>query len=306
MSNYMSKVCVLLAAYNGEKYIGEQVESILSQQGVDVDIYIRLDPSTDKSMEIIEKISKLNRNVHLLPVFFPSGGAGQNFLRLLLEVDISDYDYIAFSDQDDIWFSKKLLRAIDCLNSNNVDAYSGNVIAWWENGKQKLVNKSSPQRSYDYLFESAGPGCTFVFNKDLATELKFFLQSLDERIKNIWLHDWFFYAFARSRNFKWFIDAKPMMKYRQHDSNSVGANSGVTAFKMRVREVLSGEAFSKTLSQAEVLGLNYQKPIKFLLKKDFISEMRLVFLANQCRRKPVDKILFTFAILVYAFKRKLK
>ncbi|MCX8854926.1 glycosyltransferase [Vibrio parahaemolyticus] len=306
MTKRMSKVCILLAAYNGQKYIREQVDSILSQQGVDVDIFIRLDPSTDKSMEIIDKISKSNRNVHLLPVLSPSGGAGQNFLHLLLEVGISDYDYIAFADQDDIWFSNKLLRAIDCINNNDVDAYSGNVIAWWESGKQSLVNKSSPQRDYDYLFESAGPGCTFVLKKDLAIEIKAFLQSLDERIKTIWLHDWFCYAFARSREFNWFIDSKPMMKYRQHEFNSVGANSGIAAFKNRVKEVLSGDAFLKTLNQAEVLELIDKRPIQLLLKQDFISAIRLAFLASKCRRKPIEQALFVFAILAYACKRGLK
>lgn len=303
MSKYLDKVCVLLAAYNGQKYIADQVESILNQEGVDVDIYIRLDPSTDNSLEIIEELEKLNCNIHVLPVIHSSGGAGQNFLNLLLEVEFSDYDFIAFSDQDDIWLPKKLLRAIDCINNNNTDAYSGNVLAWWDSGKEKLVNKANPQKKYDYLFESSGPGCTFVFTKELALDFNFFLDSLGKGREKIWLHDWFCYAYARSRDYKWFIDAKPMMLYRQHDSNSVGANSGIAAFKSRVNEVITGSAFKKVISQALLLGNQNKEPIRLILSGSIWSSLKLALKANQCRRKPLEQLIFAFAILVSSFTR---
>ncbi|MGR5522467.1 glycosyltransferase [Vibrio sp. DNB22_12_1] len=297
-----SKVCVLLAAYNGEKYIEEQVYTILSQSNVDLDLYIRLDPSCDKTEDIINTFSDNYKNVKVMPVGEASGSAGQNFFKLLLMVDFSEYDFIAFADQDDIWFPDKITRAVDKITTNKVEAYSSNVFAWWDHGKETLVNKASPQRDYDYLFESAGPGCTFVLTSSLANEIKKFLESLGDSVKELWLHDWFCYSFARSRGFSWFIDSKPMMKYRQHELNSVGANSGMNAFIVRVKAVLSGDAFFKALDQAEILGLSDNKPIRLLRNQGLSSTLKLLFIAHKCRRKPKDQVLFIFAILVHAVR----
>lgn len=294
----MDKLCVLMAAYNGSQYIAEQIESILVQENVDIDLFVRLDPSNDGSEIIIHRYTERYNNVFFLSASEPSGSAGQNFFNLLLEVDFNKYDYIAFADQDDIWFSKKLCRAVKCINDFNVDAYSGDVIAWWEGSRERIITKSQPQGRYDYLFESAGPGCTFVFKKQLAIEIKLFLRGLGQDVKSLWLHDWFCYAFARSRGFHWHIDCQPMMKYRQHDFNSVGVNSGFSAFKTRVMEVWAGEAFEKVKSQASILGFENEKPIQLLYKNDFLAALKLIFYARESRRRLVDKFFFIAAILV--------
>lgn len=299
------KVCVLLAAYNGSKFLEEQLRSILKQTNVDVDVYIRLDPSTDDSEAVIKSIAEIHKNVYLLDSIHPSGSAGQNFFKLLIEVNFERYDYIAFADQDDLWFKSKLSRAIECLVDQFAEAYSGNVIAWWADGKEKLVRKSSPQQEFDYLFESAGPGCTFVLKQDLAIEIQKFLVSLGGQLNRLWLHDWFCYAFARSQGFIWYIDSKPMMNYRQHDQNVVGANSGVTAFISRVKEVITGSAFDKVLEQASLLNLNDKKPIQYIREDNFISMLKLSCIALKCRRKLKDKLLFILALLILATKKGL-
>lgn len=297
------KVCVLLAAFNGEKFIRQQINSILSQKGVELDIYIRLDPSIDSSASIIEEYVEDYDNVFLIHAFEASGSAGQNFFRLLLEVDFSAYDYLAFADQDDIWLDDKLSAAINLLGSSHAAAYSSNVVAWWESGREKMIVKSFPQVKYDYLFESAGPGCTFVLRTDLASELKRYIKNLGEDVKSVWLHDWFCYAFARSRGFDWVIDVGSKMKYRQHESNSVGANSGFSALKSRYIEVASGSAFEKVISQAYALDVTNEKPITLLLDNKFLSSIRLALQANQCRRKFIDKVFFALAMIVHAFGR---
>lgn len=291
-----------MAAYNGEQFIQEQIDSILNQQDVDVDIYVRLDPSSDGTELLLRNISKANSNIFLLYAKEPSGSAGQNFLRLILDVDFSNYDYIAFADQDDVWFKSKLIRAISCIEEHNVDAYSANVTAWWGDGTEKLVFKSSPQQQYDYLFESPGPGCTFVFRPDFANKVKNFLYSIGEDVELIWLHDWFCYAFARSRDFSWFIDETSMMRYRQHEGNSVGANSGMPALKTRIKEVLNGEAFDKAILQANILGISDIMPIKLLLEPKCYSPIKVALMANKCRRKRIDQLFFAIAMVIYSLK----
>ncbi|MFA0205248.1 glycosyltransferase [Vibrio breoganii] len=287
-----------MAAFNGSQYISKQIETILDQKGIDIDLYVRVDPSEDDTLKIVEDFAQKYSNITCLKAIKPSGNAGQNFFNLLMEVDFDTYSYVAFADQDDIWSSGKIKHSINEMLNNNSDGYSGNVTAWWVSGKEKLIHKSHSQVKFDYLFESSGPGCTFLFNRALADEIKQFIRSLGDQVKCLWLHDWFCYAFARSRGYRWYIDSIPMMKYRQHDNNSVGANSGFLAFKERIVEVASGKAFDKVISQAEVLGLIDLLPIKLLVKRNPRSLIHLALYASQCRRKPLDKVLFIFAMLL--------
>ena len=297
-----NKVAVLLAAYNGEKYITQQLETILSQKDVVIDIYISLDQSTDSTKSIIEKFQRIHGNIFLLPVGERFGTSGRNFFRLIFDVDFSNYKYICFSDQDDIWLDEKLSRAIHYLSETKSDAYSGNITAFWPDGTEKLITKNYSQRKYDYLFESAGPGCTFVLSEALASEIKEYLIEHKNKLATLWLHDWFIYAYARSRAYKWFIDSKPMMLYRQHDNNVVGANAGFFAFLDRSKEVINGSAYKRVVDQAVYLGLDSLPPIELIKKQDSLSFLKLSLTASQCRRRPVDQFLFFISSLICSLK----
>lgn len=297
----MKKVCVLLAAYNGEKYLKEQLDSILEQKDVEVFLYVSLDLSTDQSLEILQRYSKL-KNVNIMEYGKRYGSAGQNFFNLLLKVDFSQYDYVAFADQDDIWLGNKLSRSIELLLCNHASAYSGNVQAFWENGKETLIKKDYEQTSYDYLFESAGPGCTFVMSENLASSIKFLLAKNSGKISDLWLHDWFCYSFARSNGYKWFIGSEPLMLYRQHESNQVGANSGITAILERAKVVLSGDALNKVMTQASFLSQN-EKPIELIRENSAWSFFKLFFCSFKCRRRLSDKLMFAMALLLLTLRK---
>lgn len=234
----MAKVAVLLAAYNGKQYIEEQLVSILSAgNDCDVDVYISVDDSVDGTYEFCKEISLKYTNVSVLDYGDVFGGAAKNFFRLFRDVDLSGYDYIALSDQDDIWLESKLSRAINILKSNNCDAYSSDVTAFWESGKEALVKKSYPQQQYDFFFEAAGPGCTYVLSNKAAAMFKEFLLNGWCEANEVALHDWLIYAFCRSRGLSWYIDDKPGMRYRQHGNNQVGFNSGMAAYMKRIQMV---------------------------------------------------------------------
>ena len=162
---------VLLAAFNGEDWIEEQIESILNQKNIDVHIYVSLDISSDSTIEILNKIIDKDKRVILLPYGEKFGNAAKNFYRLIKDVDFSNYDFISFSDQDDIWKENKLQNSCKAIREKNCDGFSSNVLAFWPNGKIKLIKKSQPQVKYDYFFESAGPGCSYVIKADLALNL---------------------------------------------------------------------------------------------------------------------------------------
>lgn len=297
----VKRICILLAAYNGSEYLNEQLESIF-RQTTDCDIYISVDKCSDDTLLIAEKNASENINVFVLPYGKRYGSAGQNFFTLLLDVDFSSYDYIAFSDQDDVWFDNKLERAIKKINDNNADGYSSNVMAFWENGKQKLVKKSYPQSEFDYIFESAGPGCTFVIRQVLALAIKRSLVDKKDDVAKLWLHDWYCYAFARHKGFRWIIDEEPTMAYRQHSGNEVGANSGWKSFKSRAKSILSGVGIAKALEQARFLGATTSKPVSLLCSGKRLDLLKLAFLARSCRRNPVDKTLFFMIFIWFSIK----
>ena len=298
-----SKICVLLAAYNGEKYIESQLESILNQQNAELDIYISLDLSTDNTLEIIDKYKETHPNIILLEYGKRFGSSGQNFFHLLQSVDFSGYNYIAFADQDDIWLPEKFSTAIQSIKQHNVDGYSGNVTAFWPNGKKQLIKKDSPQVEFDYLFESAGPGCTFVMTRALAFAIQQLLTQKPEGIANLWLHDWFCYSFARSKGYKWFIDASPYVLYRQHDNNQIGARKGIRAFLYRIKTILSGDGFDKVLKQADYLE-QCEYPVQLINLKNAISFIKLAFIGKKCRRRNNEKMYFTFAVIILILKRQ--
>lgn len=297
-----NQVAVLLAAYNGENYICEQMESILAQDSVNVTIFISVDQSNDSTLKIAKQYeSNYSDRVKVLPYGKKFGSAGGNFFRLLVDVDLTSFDYVAFADQDDIWLSHKLSSSISEMKVTQADAYSGNVTAFWPNNQKVLIKKDFPQKRFDYLFESAGPGCTFVFNINLALSLQSALIKNAEKISSLWLHDWFCYSYARYHGYNWYIGSAPLMLYRQHTNNQVGANSGMSALWSRVKVVLSGDAFNKVLNQANFIEQN-DLPIKKIKANTFFSLLSLSLSARQCRRNNKEAFLFFIALVLMSFK----
>ena len=229
-------VNVLLAAYNGEKYIRQQIESILNQSQKPNKIFINIDQSQDKTVSVVQDLAIKNSKIQILNTDKRFGSAAANFINLIIDADLSDVDYIALADQDDVWKEDKLEKAIQKIEQD-FDGYSSNVEAFWADGKRKVLVKNQPQQNFDHLFESAGPGCTFVMNKKLALKLQQFIKKgYFNQLHNY--HDWLIHAFARSHNFKWYIDEYLSVEYRQHNANVFGANVGIRAFITRIRRVL--------------------------------------------------------------------
>ena len=156
-------VTILMATYNGASYIKNQILSLQQQKHRNWQLYIQDDGSKDRTVAIIKEMMLFDSRIHLIDNG-PSGkGAGKNFISL---VKYSNSYYTIFCDQDDIWYEDKLIRAIKTMEEKQIDAYSSNVLAFWEDGKKILINKSQAQKKYDFLFSSAGPGCTYVMKKN--------------------------------------------------------------------------------------------------------------------------------------------
>jgi rhamnosyltransferase len=290
---HIPRIAVLVAAYNGMQWIDEQVNSILNQHGVEVTLFISVDLSTDGTDRWVVTLAEKHANVVLLPYGECFGGAGPNFFRLLKEVDFSSFEAVSFADQDDIWFSDKLLRACTLLREGQYDVYSSNVIGFWPNGKQLLVDKAQLQKKFDYFFEAAGPGCTYVFNAASVSAFKHFLIELGDQVQLVSLHDWLAYAFCRHNGFKWFIDPKPSMFYRQHGGNQFGINVGLVAYKKRL-ELLFNQWYRNQVN----LIISLVAPDKV---ENFNRYFFRIFYFRDMRRRSLDAfaLLALFVLGVY-------
>jgi len=280
------QVLVLLATHNGIQWIEEQIESIHAQDRVDVSVLASDDASTDGTYEYLSPAS----GVALLPERGPYGSAGKNFFHLLAHADLSRHDFVAFADQDDIWYSWKLARAIACLEREGCEGYSANVTAFWEDGRKALVDKAHAQREWDFLFEAAGPGCTYVVSMRLAKQVQDVLRANPRVPEAIALHDWFVYAWARSNGFTWFIDKEPVMRYRQHGVNEIGVNAGPKAAKIRIQQVKSGWYRGQVEAIARVCGVDSQTFVHKVLSKTWSGRISLALHAGKFRRRYRDAL----------------
>jgi len=289
------RIAVLLAAYNGVHWLEEQIESIRRQTAVDLTIYISVDPSSDGTEQWCAACAAKYPEIVLLPVSEVFGGAARNFFRLIRDVAFDRYDYIAFSDQDDVWNTNKLEHSIAMLQQHRSDAYSSNVTAFWPDGRTLLLDKAQPQVEWDYLFEAAGPGCTYVFRRRFADSLKASMLRNWGILQSISLHDWYFYAFARRHGCKWFIDTHSTMLYRQHQHNQVGANTGIKSLMTRYRTIQDGWWFSQVNLITVLVGMDHHAFVcswKSMERLDFFA---LSLKAWKCRRRVRDKFFF-FAV----------
>ena len=290
----LPSIAILLSAYNGAKWIEEQIDTILKQQDVSIQLFISVDLSTDNTYALCKEFEQTKTNITVLEYGDRFGGAAKNFFRLIRDVDFLSFDYVALADQDDIWNDGKLHHAIKVIKQDDLDGYSSDVIAFWSNGREELVKKSFPQKKFDYFFEAAGPGCTYVLKQQSAQKFKKFLIKNWGDVNLVELHDWMIYAYFRSQGMKWKIDSKPFMRYRQHDHNQVGLNSGLKAYLIRFNKI-------KAKWYRNEVG-----KIIYLLNESSeqnISLKRLFLIKNfwHLRRRPRDVVILLFMIIFQIF-----
>jgi rhamnosyltransferase len=221
-------VAILMATYNGADWIEPQISSIRSQLKCSYHLYVRDDGSTDQTIDIIKNESKNDLNIILMDSFgFSTGGASSNFFLMLSNIDEKKYKYISFSDQDDIWFPEKIVTAVDYMIANGADAYSSNLIAYDNNSiKAWVLDKCVESCKFDYIFQGASAGCTYVLASHTVSKIKSVMVDFLRAYPSEFSHDWIIYAICRSHGLKWIHDSRSFIAYRQHQNNVFGAKPG--------------------------------------------------------------------------------
>lgn len=217
-------VAILLSTYNGEKYISELLDSVLSQTHQTFHIYISDDGSTDHTMEIINSYALRTNKISIVNDTAKRQGACMSFMRLL---SLIDADYYFFCDQDDIWLPTKIekcLKRAELFPKNApvlihtdlvVVDESLNTIhsSFWN------FNKTCKEDFNSFNFHCAYnniPGCSMMINK-FARDLSFPAPS------SIKMHDaWITLVISFHNGVMEKID-EPLILYRQHVNNTIGA-----------------------------------------------------------------------------------
>ncbi|MBV7271529.1 glycosyltransferase [Clostridium sp. PL3] len=289
----MKKVLILLSVYDGELYLREQIESLLQQENVLIDIFIRDDKSKDKSMNIINDIMSKNVNIKLISDGKNLGACG-SFMELLKKCPC-DFDYYAFCDQDDVWKPDKIYSAIEKMDSDSVlcpkiycsAAYvtdsSLNVIYVLNGHLNKLD-------IYKSIADNRTVGCTTVFNKELLFKYRETVQYIKNELA---MHDQWLYLLCAVSG-KVYFDNRPYIYYRQHGNNTLGVNSGKEPLSEKIERTLKDELLlinkRKVILQMEnlltimdVLGISdklYDDMKKFLQKYKKNIMTRLLYSFN--------------------------
>lgn len=208
----MKKVQVLLSTYNGEKYLKEQLDSIIAQKGVDVHILARDDGSKDDTIKILEGYE----NIDIIKG--SNIGVCKSFFELINKS--GEYDYYSFADQDDVWDCDKLVIAINKLEKCNSKpaVYASNTRLVDANLTFLKCDDDNPKTTLGSAFvKNYCTGCTMVFNKQL---MKYLKNNLPEYAP---MHDWWVNLVCLSIGGVSLYDQKPHMNYRQHGNNVLGA-----------------------------------------------------------------------------------
>lgn len=235
-----TRLLVLLAARNGRPWLDRQINSVLGQQGVQLDLLIADDASTDGSAEWLAARCAGHPRLRLQRRASPSGSAGASFVALLRDACLDGYDWIALADQDDVWHPAKLRRAVERLRSSGASAYSCAVRAFWADGRQCVLRQAPRPTPADFLFEGAGQGCTYVLEAQAARRVQSFCRQNVTGCATLHYHDWLIYLLLRSWRLGWHFDPQPWMDYRQHDGNEIGARGTWPAALRRVALIRSG------------------------------------------------------------------
>ena len=234
-----TSIAVLLCSYNGSQYIRKQIDSIINQTVTEWTLFISDDGSTDGTLEILHSYQAALGTERFVIFNGPGKGFAWNFLSLLENCG-GNFDYYAFSDQDDEWMPEKLASSISILSgcSGTTPAvYCGRTALVDENGNH-LGNSplfSKPPSFENALIQSIAGGNTMVLNQ----AARDCVNKTPKDVKII-SHDWWIYIIITAVGGYIYYDPIPSINYRQHTNNIVGSNIGWMARFKRISGLLDG------------------------------------------------------------------
>lgn len=234
-------VAILLATYNGASCVQKQLESYLSQTRAPDLILVSDDGSTDDTLEIIEAFRESHPEVRFHIGEGPRRGSAKNFLSLIQ--DTPDWvDVVALSDQDDVWLPDKLERGLSALSQashrSEILLYCARTFECDAELNRRRLSRgiTRPPAFRHALVQNIAGGNTMMLNR-AALDL---VRAAGREVAKLVVHDWWIYQIVTGAGGRVIFDPRPVLLYRQHGGNLIGANTGIAARLGRVRLMLSG------------------------------------------------------------------
>ncbi|MCR4843267.1 MAG: glycosyltransferase family 2 protein [Eubacterium sp.] len=268
----MKKTAVLLATYNGEKYISRQLSSIAGQQGAsEFSVYVHDDGSTDGTVRALEdfrdsvwreapregtEAGTAGRGEFVILEGPPTGSSRDNFFYLVNNVSA---DYYFFSDQDDEWEPHKMARCEAAMAAEEERVGADRPILVFSDGKviseegRELAESLCRYQSFDprrtdcrrLIIRNVVTGCSVMINDKCAE----YMRRVDgDLYSGIVMHDWWAALIAARFGRIVYID-EPLVRYRQHADNVQGAR--VVGSPRYLREKLPGGGIAASLREKE-------------------------------------------------------
>lgn len=229
----MAEIAVLMSTYNGEKYLREQIDSILNQDGdFKLDLIVRDDGSTDSTCSILQEYQEIGK------LIWYSGEnlrSARSFMDLLY--NHTGYDYYAFADQDDVWNKDKLKLGIEAVRNSEIPCLYFSNATYVDESLQPLGGNTYHRELHcDFYSTIVYPcflGCTMVFNRQLAEIVQG--QAIPTVVQ---MHDSYLARVCVSVGGAIIYDEAPHILYRQHGNNVIGATVGKRdAIRRRLKDI---------------------------------------------------------------------
>lgn len=260
----MKTVQVLVSTYNGEKYIRQQIDSILSQKNVNIRILVRDDGSNDNTISILKDYESKGA---LKLIIGNNLGPSRSFLTL---VDLCEQaDYYAFSDQDDVWIEDKVITAIKMIEENKAD-----IPLLYCSALQRVDEMLNPinvqifrglkTNIYSALVRERLAGCTFLFNNKL-----FELVQGSSKLELNYSHDSWVLLICYACGGKVIFDDKPHILFRRY-----GTNVSVDGGNLRKRVAHELRYFGKYKNQRyNAVKVLMKFRYKDIVHKEFLNKV---------------------------------
>lgn len=290
---------ILLATYNGEKYIKTQLESLFNQTYTDFEILVSDDGSSDRTIEIIADFQKEHPDkLRFIPDKTPSGGAKNNFFKLM---GYADADYIMFCDQDDYWLPEKIELTLKKMKETEKECIPTLVHTDLSVSDQNLnvLHKSFFKMQHfernmklnlgKSIAQNTVTGCTVMINRPLLELAR------HDNHESIIMHDWWLTVLAATFG-KVGVLKQPTILYRQHGNNSVGAKTFSQSFQLYLRK-------EKSISSS--LDISYEQAAYFLNKyEDKLSAKQKYALQAYCNISSSHEFQRLYVMLRYSFLKQ--
>lgn len=260
-------VDVVLASYNGDKYISEQIDSILNQSHKNIRLYISDDGSVDETVNIINDYVRKDNRVHLVNRE-RVGGVIKNFETAL---KYTTANYIMLSDQDDFWERDKIEKQLKAIiqeeqNFGNIAILGYTDLALVDEQLHPISQSFyrsaglNPERNLHYCnlsWMGSVMGCTIIMNRN----------ALDNAMPfhpHVIMHDHWLAMKTLTIGHLFYID-EPLIKYRQHSKNVSG---GLGYRKNIIKKIFDIDSYKKIIKRAKIVssmhGLDsFYKRLKF-------------------------------------------